>query len=48
MFGRIKHSFMIPLIQMNKTTEEVGTIHCIVLTKKQESRKLIVVAQNEI
>lgn len=36
-------------MQMNKTTEKVGTIHCIVLISKQEARKLIlVIAQIEI
>lgn len=34
---------MMPSIQMNKTTENVGTIHCIVIISKQEARKLVTV-----
>lgn len=37
---------MIPSIQINKTTEEVGTIHCIV--SKQEARKLVTVIALEV
>lgn len=41
-------SFTVPSIQMNKTTEKVGTIHCTVLISKQEARKLITVIALEI
>lgn len=49
MFRWIKRSLVIPSIQMNKTTEKVGTIHCMILISKQEARKLVItVAQIEI
>lgn len=34
---------MMPSIQINETTGNVGTIHCIVLISKQEARKLVTV-----